>query len=648
MRRARSGWVGAGAVLVAAVGACGGAKPPPVVPAKPIATQASVRAESCARQHPGTGATRFDARRQGGPLTLARGEGRTIAYIADADDDALLALDAANGRALSRTPLGGSPAEVLVLADGRVAVTLRDKNRVALYEPEADDRPLAALCSVATAVEPLGLAATPDDARLVVTSGFGNRLAVFDAADMKRVLDKKVAREPRSVLVDGDGKRAFVAHVVGGKVSVVDLDDGDAPAREIDLRVDRSFQFGAAGGTRQSCQGFALASVVDGPAPRGRVFAPRVTVEPGDPTRMSSGYGNSAVARMETPIVSVIDAAAERSMTMAVTDATVVQGALPKEECLLPRAAAVSAGGTLLVTCLGSDTLVEMDARGLDPAGLERRKWRVAAGPVGLAVDDRAGRALVWSQFDRRLSAVELADKGATRAWDAPAPRKGKLSAQAALGRKVFHRTDDARISQDGRACASCHPDGREDALTWPTPVGPRQTLMLAGRLASTAPYSWLGAHATLKVHLRNTFERLGGSGLPDEAGSDDELDALIAYLTAMPAPKLDGAAPNDSSRLAAHGKELFYSAARGCSSCHTGGSGTDAHGHDLDAAVENPANTFDTPSLRFVSGTAPYFHDGRYATLMDLLTSTDSKMGHTLDLSRRDAAALAAYLETL
>jgi hypothetical protein len=49
--------------------------------------------------------------------------------------------------------------------------------------------------------------------------------------------------------------------------------------------------------------------------------------------------------------------------------------------------------------------------------------------------------------------------------------------------RALFHETDDFRLSADGRACASCHPDGREDGLTWATPDGPRQTIMLAGRI---------------------------------------------------------------------------------------------------------------------------------------------------------------------
>ncbi len=160
-------------------------------------------------------------------------------------------------------------------------------------------------------------------------------------------------------------------------------------------------------------------------------------------------------------------------------------------------------------------------------------------------------------------------------------------------------------------------------------------------------------------MHWKNTFGRLGGTGFEEGGPARAGLDALIAYLTAMPAPTLDGAARAPGAELAERGKDLFFAAEHGCAGCHLGGTGSDAIAHDLsgrprpahlDASVAQRADSeaFDTPSLRFVSGTAPYFHDGRYATLLDVLTNPDSRMGHTLDLSRRDAGALAAYLETL
>jgi cytochrome c peroxidase len=56
----------------------------------------------------------------------------------------------------------------------------------------------------------------------------------------------------------------------------------------------------------------------------------------------------------------------------------------------------------------------------------------------------------------------------------------------------------------------------------------------------------------------------------------------------------------------------------------------------------------FDTPSLKGVGGTGPWFHDGRYKNLHDLLVKSDGAMGHTKHLSKDDLDALEAYLSTL
>ena len=71
-------------------------------------------------------------------------------------------------------------------------------------------------------------------------------------------------------------------------------------------------------------------------------------------------------------------------------------------------------------------------------------------------------------------------------------------------------------------SCASCHPDGREDSLTWATPDGPRQTIMLAGHENNSAPYGWAGKFDNLPDYTAETFRRLGGSGV-----TGHELDAL-------------------------------------------------------------------------------------------------------------------------
>src|SRR5262249_18610961 len=153
----------------------------------------------------------------------ASGASRVIAYVADADEPTLRTIDVDEHKEIAATPLRGRPEQVLVLADGRVAVTLRSSNALEVLEPSArEDQPLAARCVVDTRAEPIAIAATPDDATILVTSGWGHAVGAFDAASFAPKFEVNVARDPRSVVVSDDGSRAFVAHVVEARMSVVD------------------------------------------------------------------------------------------------------------------------------------------------------------------------------------------------------------------------------------------------------------------------------------------------------------------------------------------------------------------------------------------------------------------------------------------
>jgi cytochrome c553/mono/diheme cytochrome c family protein len=564
--------------------------------------------------------------------------------VADADEPTLHTVDVDAREEIATTALKGRPEQILVLADGRVAVTLRSSNAVEILEPAArDDAGLASRCVVDTPTEPVALAVTPDDATLLVTSGWGHALSAFDSRSLAPLYQVKLPRDPRGVVISDDGARAFVAHVVQARMSVVDLATREHEARLIDLRAHGG-DSGPESSLRKGCQGFALTKVgAEGDSELAkkmidRIFAPMVSVNSGEAAE-SSGYGSESPT--EVGEVAVVDASAERVLTRAIR---LPSSGSAQAECLLPRAAAYD-DGSLYVTCLGIDSLLKLDARSLDPAGAELKRWRLASGPTGVAIDHDHRRAVVWSQFDREVAFVDTdSDNPPSRL--AVARRAAGIPANVALGRKLFHQMGDSRISADGRACASCHPDGREDALTWSTPDGARQTPMLAGRVADTAPYGWLGSSDKLEDHLKKTFERLGGEGLPRA-----ELGALIDYVATM-VPPIERAVRQSAEhrQLVDRGRELFESVETSCGGCHDAGHAfTDGQRHQVmlqPAAGESDG--LDTPSLRYVAGTAPYFHDGRYATLDDVLTAPDHAMGSSTHLTRQDRAALIAYLETL
>ncbi len=620
---------------------------------------AGVNDTGCGRVRPGGGAKPKQVTRQGSTVALAQLGKRSIAYVADADDSSVHTVDVSTGEEIATTSLAGSPSQLLVAADGRVLVALRDRSVVQVLEPSEDAaKPLDSRCVVPTPAEPVALATTPDDATLLVSTGWGATLSAYDVANMARKYEVPLAREPRAVVVSDDGKRAFVTHVVGSRMSVVDLDKRRAESLDVGgteeaLFARRAKLFGGQSIERRGCQGFALAKSTD---VAGRVFAPQVLVDPGRADERSEGYGDSGGSPPEVAAVAVIDEDTAQpigeSLSVEPDVRTMAGMRKPRASCLLPRAAVVDGPSrSLFVACMGLDAVIEYDAGAADPERAERRRFPVAAGPTGLAVDTEARKLIVFSQFDRTVHVVSLEDKpaddmsSASNGLRVALSRKARSAAVAdlELGRRLFHATNDPRISSDGRACASCHPDGRDDALTWATPEGPRQTPMLAGRLARTAPYGWNGSADTVEGHLTQTFARLGGGGLERR-----ELDALIAFATTLEPPAR--AESGTDNVLVDRGRSVFHSTEAACATCHREDDAfTDHQAYDVKSRVDaDVAAKFDTPSLRFVGGTAPYFHDGRYSTLRSLLQGADGKMGHTKHLAQEDVTALEAYLRSL
>jgi cytochrome c peroxidase len=276
-----------------------------------------------------------------------------------------------------------------------------------------------------------------------------------------------------------------------------------------------------------------------------------------------------------------------------------------------------------------------MDATSSAPQQKVLRKRDVGDSPSALAIDDATSSVVSWSQMGRMFSIASIGEKATPLAKVSASG--GALSASAGRGRRLFYAVD-GKTAHDGRACASCHTEGRDDGLVWQTPEGKRQTPMLAGRVADTAPFGWTRDAKTFHEYVTGTVSRLRGKGF-----SKEELDDLQAYVTSIKAPPR----ANAEDVVAKHGAEIFASA--GCASCHTGTKTTDGTKHKVDAAgAAFPGGNFATPSLRFVGGTGPYFHDGRYSTLRALLTSDDSAMGKAKDLPTAEIDALEAYLKTL
>jgi hypothetical protein len=656
-------------VLLAALSAC--KKPPAAAqPADAAAPPAASAAPAARDALPAATQpfARVVAAREGSMVVVAASH----VYVADEDATAIVAVDRATMKVAGTTALAGRPAQMIATADGRLAVALRDEHVVAFFAPRADDAAkLVEKARIETSEEPIGLALAPDGKMLAVTAGWGHALDVI--AQERKVRTVDLEREPRGVTITDDGSQAIVSHAVANVASIVTLSDGTVkktvlgrPQTDIgdkakgrDPMQDLNRFFGVRF-ERHARHGYASLRL---PGEKERYVLPHALVSPGAPPgrefTSSNGYGSGPgngggfTATWDEllqifPNVSFTFDVLDPKRIDAPVNGLIDELMEGKRACFLPRAAAATVD-RLFVACAGTSELLEYKTKGLRVVAAPVR-WSVPEGPMGLAVDAKGENLYVWSQHARSLVKLDLGkkrrdddtikDKDAPAASFADVPARGPWSdARVLRGRSLFFACNDERLTADRRPCASCHPDGRDDGLTWSTPDGPRQTMFLAGRLDRATSFGWHGTHTSFEEHVKLTVKNLKGTGLPDE-----DIEALRAYARAMSPPSRR--APPNADR----GKQIFFSSETRCSTCHA--ESTAFGGKEpQDVASGTPFDTtkkFQVPSLKYVGGSAPYFHDGRYKTLEELIKASDGKMGHTGHLAESDVSDLAAFLRTL
>ncbi len=600
------------------------------------------------------------ARSLGGGVALADFGGRRRAIVADEEARAVQVVDVGERRVTHTLPLDAQPGQILLAPDGTLFVALRSAARVVALRFRADGTTREVARHV-TATEPWGLALTPDAKTLAVTTIADPGLETFAAADLAPGVATPLPRDPRAVAITADGARALVTHATGSMMSVVALADGTSRSIGLDVLErrrdfgmelvtkpapmspgdDLSFMKGAherptAAFTmrRVANQGFGVAVV------GAEVLLPETLVMTGPKDAIPAGYGSIEQSTLEThvPYLARVSIEGQRLLNDRMSGPVDRACFERKVECIVPRAVAED-GRKLYVACADSDEVLVVDpAADAERAPtckktFEQRRRIAVESPTAVAAAH--GAVVAFSAFTRKVT-IAPADGDA---FAIALPPSDAVDASIAEGQRLFHGSGNARIAKNGRACASCHVDGRDDGLVWPTPRGKRQTPTLAGRIDGTAPYGWNGEHPTLAAHITRTVKNLEGTGLDDR-----ELDALARYVAKMHA----ATKPAHDDAIVARGRTIFFSDEAGCASCHIEATKlTDGETH----ALVKKREAFATPSLAFVGETAPYFHDDRFATLdalVDACDEPDTKMGHTAHLDVADRRALAAFLRTL
>ena len=121
---------------------------------------------------------------------------------------------------------------------------------------------------------------------------------------------------------------------------------------------------------------------------------------------------------------------------------------------------------------------------------------------------------------------------------------------------------------------------------------------------------------------------------------TDARMNAVERWLTAQPAI----AAPVLDAEAVTRGRAVFESSATACTSCHAGPQGT----NNATVSVGTGA-AFQVPRLAEFAWRAPWFHDGRMATLQARFDPTSGGDSHGLvgQLSVSERTDLMEYLRS-
>lgn len=583
------------------------------------------------------------------PIGLAADTGGKTLYIAEATANSVAVFDTEAGKVNKTFAVPGSPASLALSKDGALLYIADASPQGAVHVMNTGSGKVTQ--SIPTGHTSVALLLSPDGKTLYVCNQFTNDLSVIDVATNKEVARVPMVREPFAAAITPDGKTLFVANLlpagaadqpyVAAVVSVV-----DTASRKVTSSI--TLPNGSS-----SLQGICV-------SPDGKhVYVTQLLSRYQVPTtQLERGWIN-------TNALSVIDASTKKLINTALLDDVDLGAANPWG------VACTADGKSICVAHAGTH-----EVSVIDRAALHRKLDDVAAGKavseaarkpedvpnalsflVGirsrlrLAGNGPRGIQIIGSKiytaeyYSDSIGVIDLASETSHR------PKSFALGSEKPLtivrrGERFFN--DAAHCFQKWQSCASCHTStARVDAFNWDLlndgMGNPKNTKSL---LLShvTPPAMVTGVRARAEVAVRAGIKYIQFVVRPEEDAVS--LDEFLKSLKPVPSPYL---VKGKLSKAAERGQQVFKKA--DCSACHTGPYLTKMKLHDVGTGLGSEVGRkYDTPTLIEIWRSAPYLHDGRAATIKDVLTkhNPDDEHGETSQLTDKEINDLVEYVLSL
>jgi DNA-binding beta-propeller fold protein YncE len=582
---------------------------------------------------------------------LCDAPGRRV-WTVNPDANTISVLNADSLLKLAEYPTCSDPRAIARSPTGQLWVACKDDDRIRVHN-ELNGSVIDTI-EIGYGSGPIGLALSPDGTQAFVALSQRGELRRYSVATRQQTGVLALGPNPHGVAVAADGSRVLVTRFIAAPHHA-EVWDVNAATMQL-TRAIRIPKIGGDANRDTTAGGKGVANYL-----AGVTISPRSARAYFPATKPNSERGLLIHASQDLDQDNTIRNLLVEIDPAGASPATRFRRAIDIDNSDSASAVAFSPlGDYLLLTLQGMNELLVLDALALDgSSGLGALVTRVATGaaPQGVCTDSQTERSYVHNFMDRSVSVLDTAALFRSGSLQVPSASvtmvaSETLAAPVLQGKRIFYDAGDPRMSAEGYiSCASCHVDGADDGRSWDFSgrgEGLRNTTVLNGR----------GGMAHGNVHWSANFDEVqdfendirlffGGSGFltdtqfnqtsaplgPPKAGLNADLDALAAYVSSLGHASLPRSpnrlADGSNSATALLGETIFER--ENCASCHTPPRYTDSSVgsgllHDVGTLrassggrLGGPLNGIDTPTLRGVWASPPYFHDGSAPTLADV-----------------------------
>jgi len=582
------------------------------------------------------------------PFAITRDSVSGSLYVAEKTAKQIAKVNPHNGKVLKLYPLPSMPNGMTLSRDGKTLFVTTEEPGGHIYVLNTESG--ETVKKITAGHTPMSPKLSPDGKTLYVCNRFNNNVSIIDIDSGQTVKILPATREPVALALTKDGRFLYVAnHLPTGAANVdfmtsvinvidtqkkevikhISLPNGAIDLREITISPDGKYVYV--------------------PSIFARFLVPTTQIERG---WINTHALNIIDAHQQKLIYTVllddvdlgaanpwgVGCSPDNKYIVVAHSATHEVSIIDREKLFKKLANVPKNDGTHKFEELAENPMNDLSFL----FGVRRRVHLKGIGPRNLVV--LKDRIYVTEYFSDSLGVVALNPKITDNVRSIPLGPRKKMD-PVRLGEMYFN--DASLCYQHWQSCATCHPDGRMDAVNWDLlndGIGnPKSTKSLL--LAHKTPPSMIrGVRPDAETSVRAGIQYIQFS-MPEEQKAS-AIDEYLKSLKPVPSPYLVN---GKLSKAAERGKKIYEEA--GCSICHCGPYYTDMMKHNVGTGADNEeGRAFDTPTLIEVWRTAPYLYDGRAATMKDIFTkfNPNDEHGNTSHLTEEQLNDLIEYVLSL